>query len=1176
MDNDSSGQSNTLKRYFAAIDSELERAYRIANSARSKGFDPEDVVDIPLTKTLPERVESLVSSVVPQMRGSGVANRITELERQYGAQSWETAMIIAHEIAEQKFCAFATKKEAMEAGIRTGFAYSTVGIVSAPLEGFIELKIKKRADGKEYIAMIYAGPVRGAGGTAAAISLLIADYVRVKMGYSAYDATEQEISRLAVELTDYHERVTNLQYNPSEQELQFLVARLPVEIDGDPTEEIEVSNYKDVPRIESNRIRGGVCLVLSMVALKAPKLWKYLSKLPPSFGLDWNFLKEFLVIQKKMKAKQQTDDSGSKKIMPDFTYITDLVAGRPVLSYPLTAGGFRLRYGRSRASGFSAAGIHPNTLFVLDDYIATGTQLKMERPGKAAAITPCDSVEPPIVLLKDGSVIRFEHDHHKTIVDQVTEVLFLGDILISYGDFFDRAHPLVPAGYCEEWFTQELARSAAEKFGTTDPLDLSKNTGLPENLLKGLLTDALYYKPSARDALAVSAAFNVPLHPRHTYHFNALNCAQILELYSWLRQGELVFDETYLNKIILPYASSLKRMLEIIGTPHICPLGESIVLEHDEAQVFHVLFRLGEASSIDLLTNSESSLDLLQSISPIIIRDKSGTFIGARMGRPEKSKMRKLTGSPQMMFPVSAEGGRLRSLQAAISEGKITSNFPLFFCPVCKNESIYRMCISCFVKTEQRYFCKICGTIPEPKCRHGEAKTHAIKAIDIKRYFDAAVLHIGAGAYPDLIKGVRGTSNKDHVVENIAKGILRGKHELFVNKDGTIRYDMSELPITHFTPHEIGTSVSRLIELGYEKDIHGEPLTDSLQVIEIFPQDVILPNGSALSAESASDVLLRISRFVDDLLTDFYKEKKYYDLPDSSGVVGQLVVGLAPHISAGIVGRVIGFSSSSALLAHPLYHAAMRRDADGDEACVILLVDALLNFSRQFLPDSRGSRTMDAPLVLNAIILPSEVDDMAHRLDIVWQYPLALYEVAQQYKPAWDVSVELLGNRLGKPGQYEGLGFTHPISNINIGVTKSAYKTLETMEDKLRGQMKIAEKVRAVNSSDVARLVIEKHFIKDIKGNLRKFATQSFRCIGCNESYRRPPLKGKCLECNGRLIFTVSEGSIVKYLVPALSLATHYDLDQYTKQTLEITRTRIEEVFGKDTEKQEGLGKWFG
>ena len=42
------------------------------------------------------------------------------------------------------------------------------------------------------------------------------------------------------------------------------------------------------------------------------------------------------------------------KLIPDYTFIKDLVAGRPVLTDPLNVGGFRLRFGRSRTSGYSS------------------------------------------------------------------------------------------------------------------------------------------------------------------------------------------------------------------------------------------------------------------------------------------------------------------------------------------------------------------------------------------------------------------------------------------------------------------------------------------------------------------------------------------------------------------------------------------------------------------------------------------------------------------------------------------------------------------------------------------------------------------------------------------------------------------------------------------------------
>ncbi len=1163
--------SSHILNYFKSIDSDLASCYEKAAEARKKGFDPEQRVDIPLAKNMAERVEGLVSAVAPQIAGSGLSTRIQQLEQKYGVLAWQVALTITHEVAQEKFCKFKSKKEAMETGIRTGFAYHTVGVVAAPLEGFIELKIKQRADGKEYLCPMFAGPVRGAGGTAAAFCLVLVDYVRRKEGYAEYDATNQEVNRYVTELYDYHERVTNLQYKPAPEEIEFLMHHLPIEVGGDPTEKIEVSNYKDIPRIETNRIRGGVCLVVSMLALKAPKLWKELSKFGKEFGLDWGFLSEFLELQKKKKALNKTTTS---KLSPDYTYISDLVAGRPVLTYPLRAGGFRLRYGRTRLSGYSAAAVHPATMGVLEKYIATGTQLKVERPGKAAAVTPCDSIDGPIVKLRNGSVKYLSSDADvKAAEQQIEEVLFMGDFLVTYGDFVDRAHPLVPAGYCEEWYIQEFEKAVVNTFGSLDLDKAAAMLSVEKDLLAAMITSPLTFIPSAETAVTISKKLLIPLHPRYTFHWRSISINQLEGLLDWLKKGKASFENGLAKKVVLPL-SAAKRSLELIGAQHSVS-GDFVVLEGDEAVAICAQLNPSDQAS-KIVPESKDALDAVQKISQVKLRDRSGTAIGARMGRPEKAKMRKLTGGPQALFPVGDEGGRLRCFQSALETGKITADFPMYRCTRCGKETILPVCEACNIRTEKLYYCSLCGKIAKPACKHGAAATYKKQEIDIRHYFSAALAQLNTKAYPDLIKGVRGTSNKDHVPEHIIKGILRSRNDVYVNKDGTTRYDMTELPITHFTPKEIGTPFQTLKQLGYEKDYDGRALESDSQLLELLPQDLILPASTESTDESADAVLFRVSKFVDEELIHLYGLEPHYNLKDKKEVVGLLVIGLAPHTSAGIVGRVIGFSKTQGMMAHPMFHAAMRRDADGDEAGVILLMDALLNFSRQFLPDARGGRTMDAPLVLTSTLIPSEVDDMAHRLDVVNHYPLEFYEAAQEYKLPWEVQIELLGSRLNTERQYEGIKFTHPLSDINIGVRCSAYKTLPSMEEKLKGQMIIAEKVRAVDAEDVARLVIEKHFIKDIKGNLRKFSTQQFRCVKCNKKFRRPPLLGVCDECKGRLIFTISEGSIIKYLEPAISLAKKYSVSPYLQQSLELTRRRVEDVFGKEREKQEGLGKWFG
>lgn len=556
--------------------------------------------------------------------------------------------------------------------------------------------------------------------------------------------------------------------------------------------------------------------------------------------------------------------------------------------------------------------------------------------------------------------------------------------------------------------------------------------------------------------------------------------------------------------------------------------------------------------------------------------DKAGTFIGARMGRPEKAKIRQLTGSPQVLFPVGEEGGRLRSFQAALEEGKIRADFPIYYCSKCDKETVLSVCPQCDKKAKRMYYCKFCGNIAKQSCtKHGEAATFKTQTIDVKEYFDFALKKLKTKSYPDLIKGVRGTSSKDHTPEHLIKGILRAKQGIYVNKDGTTRYDMTQLGITHFKPKEISTSVEKLRQLGYEEDIHGKELQDNNQILELLPQDVILPACQESREEGADKILSKVANFVDDLLINLYGLEPFYKIKSEQDLVGHFILGLAPHTSAAILGRIIGFSRVQGYYAHPLFHAAHRRDLDGDESCVILLLDALLNFSRHYLPAHRGA-VQDAPLVLTSILVPSEVDDMVFDLDVSWRYPLEFYDACLQYKNPWEVKVEQLVSRLGTEKEYCEIGYTHEVSNINQGVKCSAYKLIPSMEEKLKGQMELAEKIRAVDASEVAALVIEKHFLKDIKGNLRKFSMQQVRCVKCNEKYRRVPLIGKCIKCDGRLIFTISEGSIIKYLEPSISIADKYNVPVYLKQNLELVKRRIEGVFGKEKEKQEGLGKWFG
>jgi DNA polymerase II large subunit len=821
--------------------------------------------------------------------------------------------------------------------------------------------------------------------------------------------------------------------------------------------------------------------------------------------------------------------------------------------------------------------------------------MKVERPRKGASCTVCDTVEGPIVRLKDGSVLKLNTEEEaKRVNSEVDEILYLGDILFNYGDFSESGHTLVPVGYVPEWWIQELEKALNLLYvpeAERDYVKASELSGLSVERLKELLNNYLRIFPSLEEAFSLSEKLAIPVHPEYTFYWKSISGKDLVTIRKYLSEGKIKLDEKGILKIIIshfePWQKEYKKTFEKIGMPHLIVTKESLVIERKEAQILARCLNFKSQTELEQIFDEEktktlmemSGLEAINFISGLIIRDKSGTFIGARMGRPEKGKTRALTGSPQVMFPVGEEGDRLRSFQAAMDDGKITSDFPLLFCPQCQISSIYPRCEECGSKCVQRYYCKVCGDIDKEVCRHGPAHPYKVQEVDIKYYFDKAMKRIGDPISPDLVKGVRGTSNKDHTVEHLIKGILRAKHDVYVNKDGTTRYDCTELPLTAFKPKEIHTSIEKLKKMGYTHDIYGKELIDDNQILELKPQDVVLPGHNSVD-ESAPRIMFKVANFVDELLVKFYGLKPFYNLTCEEDLVGHLIIGLAPHISAGLIGRVVGFSDNQAVMAHPMWHAGLRRDCDGDEACLLLLMDALLNFSRKYLPNSRGS-VMDACIVLTTILDPKEVDEQVLDLDMVWRYPLELYEAGLVLKKPGEVrfgpkqeKVTQLVDLIGSVSQYENFGFTHDTENFNKGVLCSAYKTLPTMEDKLMGQMELARKIRAVNMDDVAKLVIQKHFLKDIKGNLKKFSMQQFRCVKCNEKYRRPPLAGKCI-CGGKLIFTISEGSVVKYLGPSLLLAQKYDFSPYLKQTLDLLKMNVDNIFGKEKDVQQGLADYF-
>ncbi|MBI1973431.1 DNA polymerase II large subunit [Candidatus Micrarchaeota archaeon] len=1605
-----------LDSYFKRLDELTSAAYGIAEKCRSRGLDVETKVEIPLAADIAARVEGTVGPV-------GVATRIRELLTENKGNRDAMVLQLVKEIIDGRFGYFDSKEETISQCIRTSLAIWTEGILAASTEGFTRSKIMENNDGTKCLAVFFAGPISSAGGTAKAQAVLIGDFVRKIYGLDAYKPTDTEVERYVEEVNLYHNTVSHMQFRPKDDDLRWIIRNCPVCIDGESTDSTEVSAYKNLPRMETNRVRGGMCKVIGEgIAQKALKVMK----LAKVYGSDWSWLEKIIKIEKK--GEEQV------KIKPIDSYLADIVGGRPIFAYPSTPGGFRLRYGRCRNSGINAKAVHPSLMYALNEFIAIGTQLKIERPGKGAGAVPCDSIEPPVVLMNNGDVIRLEDPQKaREIRNQIKEILFLGDILVCFGDFVKSNHNLMPSGIVEEWWDQ-LARQ------------------------KGLTPSR---HPKAEEAVELSQKYGLPLHPSYTYFYGSVQKDELASLVGWLSKSRIEknssLDGKELTSMVCEMAPE-KRVLEKLCVPHRV-VDSRVVIDHGEAVALIATLGLSRQDPADVET-AQNSLELVNRLSSrngIAVWDKAPVYIGGRMGRPEKAKERLMSPAPHGLIPVGDYGGKVRSIIKAAEKSPITVDLPYIICPSCRKEPFGYKCADCNERVMFAKKCASCGKMcSKDKCDKcgGDVSSYHKAAVDMLSELKKVQAKLGEQHVNPKAKGVIGTMNAIKAFEPLEKAVLRAKHNVYVFKDGTIRFDASNLPLLYFRPGEIGLSVEKARELGYMHDYNGNPLVDKNQLCELKCQDIVV-------AEHCMEYLLRVSGFIDDLMEKFYGEGRFYNCAKPQDLIGQLVISIAPHTSAGVIGRVIGSTRGRAIFAHPYFHTAQRRDCfdgntmmyyknddqlhantiasmfdkyqdqprltdgewelidlsrksvyalgadvhgsqerkkirylmrkpyrgqliqllaenrqeltvtpdhplwvfdertkqlkkklaseltkgdllaslslaenhdqsqlkeldlvelfsndeesdrltvrtsrafsktsirklgglkqavkklgrgrkvavnsvyrdpygiplaayrgirpkqeagfrigfkrnfgsmplrimvdesllrlvgyyvsegwawvsktkgkesyhvgfaasdpsvkedikkclrralkmnfyedykgvyvtnklcyklfteklglgrgayekdipdwvlnlpdrllfaflggcyqgdgnvygreikystvseklasklylvltklgmsptfkiekdrptnskfllkryeelgktppittlhhvctyshdsglfankvkligskgrklgslkdikfaakrhtrlyrnirvlaiksmetidaphpesfvydiqlepgqdkifacgkgmllshncDGDEDAVMLLMDGLLNFSRKFLPDRIGGK-MDAPMVLTTRIDASEVDDQAHEMEMSFEYPLAFYEACGKYASPSSVPIKLVKKELGKPSAYYGMGFTHDTSRFDEGPNMSEYVQLESMYDKVKMQLEIGAKIRAVDEKDVATRVINFHFMRDLYGNLRTFGQQSVRCVDCNAKYRRVTLTGKCWKCGGKLLLTVTRGGIEKYLQVSKEIAEQYGLSDYLKQRLKLIEIDLNQIFTSEKTKQ--------
>jgi len=215
------------------------------------------------------------------------------------------------------------------------------------------------------------------------------------------------------------------------------------------------------------------------------------------------------------------------------------------------------------------------------------------------------------------------------------------------------------------------------------------------------------------------------------------------------------------------------------------------------------------------------------------------------MGRPEKAKERKMNPLVHCLFPIAEAGGPQRDIIKVEKGKKVKVEITQKRCKKCGIITHLSVCKNCGGETENIRRCSRCGLIFEgercPKC-NGEIVSFGNIEVDLREQLELALKVVG-GSLPSRIKCVKKLMNETRTPEHLGKGLLRARYDLSVFKDGTLRYDLTDIPLTHFKPNEVGVNIEKLISLGYYYDFEGEPLADMDQILELKVQMLFYQNS---------------------------------------------------------------------------------------------------------------------------------------------------------------------------------------------------------------------------------------------------------------------------------------------------------------------------------------------
>jgi DNA polymerase II large subunit len=884
---------NILRDYLMKIHSLFEYAHK----AREKHLDVKDLVESKLTLSSSERMEEMLNL-------EGLAERLKQLLKDH--DRFVTGLKIAKEITLGKFGFFSNEK-ALELATKAALCIITKGVTLIPLIGITKVEIRKNGDGTPYPTLILSKSILRLPYWKVVYAIMVLDQVR-----KIFNLERFKIDSFGKErVEDFLFEVQTYQLQKGEKtdittELISLLRNLPIQLEDETPQ--QVGYYRRKGRIFVKTVNNtSLTIIIEGIIKQHKKLLHLAKKLQLS---EWQWL-------------QDLHYKGCI-IIPDYIVLN--VGGKE--------GSFRLRLERNSNLYHMVVGVHPSVYDISEGKISPNSIILIDVDKTLHRVSFIETVEPPVVKLKNGDVVRLE-EQGKVKFDDISEILFWGDLL------YDKDFTLRKVECTNKIFTEREWLIMLENV-------LEKNPQIKETLNKRL--NKLVTKPSAEEAFRISKELRIPLHPHYQYFWQLLEIKDIIEL-----RNAITFHINERSKDVTGVASkSIKKLLERALIPHRL-VGEEVIIEGEDAKAIY--YTLCPDKEINPNATYVSILDFLTALSGVHFENKLSQFVGVVVKMPEKLEPSQITPLANVLFPV----GDFYEVENDLTKLEVIhTNVANLYCERCGTFSYFRTCSNCGGLTKFVYYCEICHKISTTEtCEICGEKTSSyfLRSIPIKHLLKTESQRLDLQPLEPL-RGVKEIPSEIKTPEPLGKGIIRQYYALTIYKDSTIRYDTFNSYMITFRPKDIGVSITKLRKFGYEEDILGKPLESETQLVNLQPYDIIVP-------KDMTKFFTKVAKYVDELLVRYYEMEPYYKVESPDDLIGHLIVGITKTSSTGIIWRIIGHTSDEVCYIHPKLRKILDQNQIPTQYSYALLLDVLLNFSNSYIDPKEP---VNIPIYIQPII----------------------------------------------------------------------------------------------------------------------------------------------------------------------------------------------------------------